>query len=81
MEVSPEQYLKLEEELHEAREEIDRLKLNYKESLACLKEEINYLKEQLLAQRNMLGDTLDYALRLQKELGEIKKEITTRAIR
>ena len=74
MEISPEQYLRLEEELHQAREEIDRLKSSYKENLACLKEEINYLKEQLFAQRTMLGDTLVYAIRLQKELGEIKKE-------
>jgi phage host-nuclease inhibitor protein Gam len=62
-------------ELEKSNDEIKLLKSRYENQVGQLKEEVNYLKEQLMAQQDMLKMAVDYANKLGKELKGLKKRI------
>jgi|TARA_R100000789_G_C2982777_1_gene143954 predicted nucleic acid-binding Zn-ribbon protein len=62
-------------ELEKSNNEIKILKSKYENQVGGLKKEVSYLKEQLMAQQDMLKMAVDYANRLGKELKALKKRI------
>jgi chromosome segregation ATPase len=62
-------------ELEKSNNEIQLLKTKYEDQVGPLKEEVSYLKEQLMAQQDMLKMAVDYADKLGKELKGLKKRI------
>jgi hypothetical protein len=62
-------------ELEKSNNEIQLLKTKYEDQVGPLKEEVSYLKEQLMAQQDMLTMAVDYADKLGKELKGLKKRI------
>jgi Mg2+ and Co2+ transporter CorA len=55
--------------------EIRLLKSKYENQIVDLRKEVSYLKEQLMAQQDMLQMAVDYADKLGKELKGLKKRI------
>ncbi len=62
-------------ELEKSNSEIKLLKSKYENQVGELKKEVSYLKEQLMAQQDMLKMAVEYAEKLGKELKNIKKRI------
>lgn len=62
-------------ELDKANNEIRLIKSKYEEQVGGLRKEVSYLKEQLMAQQDMLKMAVDYANKLGKELKGLKKRI------
>jgi len=65
----------LKVELEKSNNEIKLLKLKYEDQVGELRGEVNYLKEQLMAQQDMLKMAVEYADKLGKELKSLKKRI------
>jgi len=61
--------------LEKSNEEIKRSKSKYENEVGELKKEITYLKEQLMAQQDMLKNAVNYADKLGVELKKLKKRI------
>ncbi|WKV11685.1 hypothetical protein [Marivirga harenae] len=62
-------------ELEKSNNEIKLLKSKYESQVGELRSEVSYLKEQLMAQQDMLKMAVDYANKLGKELKGLKKKI------
>ncbi|HET8859073.1 hypothetical protein [Marivirga sp.] len=62
-------------ELEKSKKEIVLLNSKYEVQVGELKKEVSYLKEQLMAQQDMLKMAVDYADKLGKELKNLKKRI------
>jgi Mg2+ and Co2+ transporter CorA len=62
-------------ELDKSNNEIKLLKSKYESQVGELRNEVSYLKEQLMAQQDMLKMAVDYANKLGKELKSLKKKI------
>ncbi|WP_375578011.1 hypothetical protein ABWH96_13265 [Marivirga tractuosa] len=62
-------------ELEKSNKEIRLLKSKYENQVGELKKEVSYLKEQLMAQQDMLKMAVEYADKLGKELKGLKKRI------
>ncbi|MGJ3236155.1 hypothetical protein [Marivirga sp.] len=62
-------------ELDKSNNEIKLLKSKYESQVGELRNEVSYLKEQLMAQQDMLKMAVDYANKLGKELKGLKKKI------
>lgn len=62
-------------ELKKSNDEIRLLKSKYENQVGELSKEVTYLKEQLMAQQDMLKMAVDYANKLGKELKGLKKKI------
>lgn len=62
-------------ELDKSNNEIKLLKSKYESQVGELRKEVSYLKEQLMAQQDMLKMAVDYANKLGKELKGLKKKI------
>ena len=75
MKSPPEAYLIFKEELQKQKEENRKLKEVYEQKLGDFSEELCVLREQITAQRTMLETTVEYAMRLEKELVETKKNL------
>lgn len=76
MKTPPESYLIFKEELEKARLEKERLEQEYKEKLSEMNLELSRLKEQIQSQQELIKTTLDYAIRLEENLGSFKDEVT-----
>lgn len=72
----PESFLIFKEELEKARLEKDRLKREYEIKLAEMNKELARLKEQIQSQQELIKTTLDYAVRLEENLGTFKEEVS-----
>ena len=66
---------KVKLELDKSKEEIRQLKVDYENKVGNLRKEVLYLKEQLMAQQDMLKMAVDYTNKLSKELKNLKKKI------
>lgn len=75
MRTPPESFLIFKEELEKTKLEKERLKREYESKLAEMNQELGRLKEQIESQQNMIRTTLEYAIRLEESLGNIKSEI------
>lgn len=64
------------EELEKARLEKERLKREYEAKLAEMNKELARLKEQIQSQQELIKTTLDYAVRLEENLGTFKEEVS-----
>ena len=62
-------------ELEKSNNEIRLIKSEYENQVGELRKEVSYLKEQLMAQQDMLKMAVDYADKLGKELKGLKKRI------
>jgi LPS O-antigen subunit length determinant protein (WzzB/FepE family) len=76
MRTPPESFLIFKEELEKARIEKERLKREYEIKLADMNKELARLKEQIQSQQDLIKTTLDYAIRLEENLGSFKAEVT-----
>jgi LPS O-antigen subunit length determinant protein (WzzB/FepE family) len=76
MRTPPESFLIFKEELEKARIEKERLKREYEIKLADMNKELARLKEQIQSQQELIKTTLDYAIRLEENLGSFKAEVT-----
>lgn len=61
--------------LEESNNEINLLRSSYENEVGELRKEVSYLKEQLMAQQDMLKMAVDYADKLGREMKIIKKKI------
>ena len=62
-------------ELEKSNDDIKLLKSTYESQVVELRKEVSYLKEQLMAQQDMLKMAVEYADKLGKELKGLKKRI------
>lgn len=76
MRTPPESFLIFKEELEKARLEKERLKKEYEAKLGDMNRELSRLKEQIQSQQELIKTTLDYAIRLEENLGSFKEEVT-----
>lgn len=76
MKTPPESFLIFKEELEKARLEKERLKREYEAKLAEMNKELARLKEQIQSQQELIKTTLDYAVRLEENLGTFKEEVS-----
>ncbi|EKB48802.1 hypothetical protein [Cecembia lonarensis] len=76
MRTPPESFLIFKEELEKARLEKDRLKKEYEVKLADMNKELSRLKEQIQSQQELIKTTMDYAIRLEENLGSFKEEVS-----
>jgi len=75
MRTPPESYLIFKEELKKAELEKAKLKENYEAKLADMNRELNYLKEQISSQQDMMRTTVEYATKLEDELDKLRSQI------
>lgn len=75
MRTPPESFLIFKEELEKAKLEKERLKREYEAKLAELNHELGRLKEQIQSQQELIRTTLEYAIRLEENLGNFKNEV------
>jgi hypothetical protein len=76
MRTPPESFLIFKEELEKAKLEKERLKKEYEAKLAEMNQELSRLKEQILAQQELIKTSMDYAIRLEENLGSFKEEVS-----
>jgi len=76
MKTPPESFLIFKEELEKARLEKERLKREYEAKLAEMNKELARLKEQIQSQQELIKTTLDYAVRLEENIGIFKEEVS-----
>lgn len=75
MKIPPESYLIFKEELEKAKLEKERLQREYESKLADMNQELERLKEQIQSQQELIKTTMDYAIRLEENLGSFKEEV------
>ena len=75
MRTPPEAYLIFREELKKAEIEKLRLQTEYQAKIQAMNQELTYLKEQISSQQSMMKTTIDYATRLEEEMGELQQQI------
>lgn len=76
MRTPPESFLIFKEELEKARLEKEKLKKEYEVKLEDMNKELERLKEQIQSQQELIKTTLDYAIRLEENLGSFKEEVS-----
>lgn len=76
MRTPPESFLIFKEELEKARLEKERLKKEYEAKLGEMNKELSRLKEQIHSQQDLIKTTLEYAIRLEDNLGIFKEEVS-----
>ncbi|MCL6261503.1 hypothetical protein M3O96_20555 [Aquiflexum sp. TKW24L] len=75
MRTPPESFLIFKEELEKARLEKERLEKEYEAKLGDMNRELSRLKEQIQSQQELIKTTLEYAIRLEENLGSFKEEV------
>lgn len=63
------------EELRKEKLEKERLAKEYEQKISDLKTELQYLQEQIGAQQEMIKTTINYAVKLEKELEDFNKKV------
>lgn len=71
----PESFMIFREELAKARLEKKRIQQECDQKVKQLSDEMNILKEKMLAQEEMMKSALDYAQKLENELNSFKQKI------
>ena len=67
--------LQLKAELELSHKEIKDLHLSFETQVGELKSEVNFLKEKLMSQQEMLQIAVEFADKLGKELKNLKKRV------
>ncbi|MDN3686807.1 hypothetical protein [Cyclobacterium jeungdonense] len=75
MRTPPESFLIFKAELKKAQLEKERLRKTYEEKLAEMNRELSRLKEQIGAQQELMKTTINYAIKLEEDLGNFKAEV------
>lgn len=75
MRTPPESFLIFKAELKKAQLEKERLRKAYEEKLVDMNRELSRLKEQIEAQQELMRTTIDYAIKLEEDLGSFKEEV------
>ncbi len=75
MKTPPESFLIFREELIKAKLDKQRLKKEYEEKLYEMNLELSRLKEQISSQQELMKTTLEYAIRLEENLDQLKDEV------
>jgi membrane-anchored protein YejM (alkaline phosphatase superfamily) len=75
MRTPPESYLIFKSELEKAKLEKEQLRLEYESKLANINKELARLKEQISAQQELMKTTINYAIKLEDDLGSFKQEV------
>ncbi|WP_162341965.1 hypothetical protein [Cyclobacterium salsum] len=75
MRTPPESFLIFKAELKKAQLEKERLRKAYEEKLAEMNRELSRLKEQIGAQQELMKTTINYAIKLEEDLGNFKEEV------
>ncbi|WP_339922951.1 hypothetical protein [uncultured Cyclobacterium sp.] len=78
MRTPPESYLIFKAELKKAKLEKEQLRQQYEENLADINRELSRLKEQISAQQELMKTTINYAIKLEDDLGNFKKEVESK---
>jgi uncharacterized protein (DUF3084 family) len=76
MRTPPESFLIFKEELEKARLEKERLKKEFEAKVASMNIELARLTEQIQSQQELIKTTLEYAIRLEENLGNFKEEVS-----
>jgi len=75
MRTPPESYLIFKAELKKAKLEKELLRKEYEEKLVDINQELSRLKEQISAQQELMKATINYAIKLENNLGSFKQEV------
>lgn len=75
MRTPPESFLIFKAELKKAQLEKERLRKAYEEKLAEMNRELSRLKEQIGAQQELMKTTINYAIKLEEDLGNFREEV------
>lgn len=71
----PESYYFYKEHLRKAKEEKEKLKKEYNSKIEGLNNEISFLKEQIDAQHTMISQSIEYVLRLEKDIKSVDSDL------
>jgi len=75
MKIPPESFLIFKEELRKAKLEKELLQKEYDEKLTEMKKELSRLKEQINSQQELMRSAMEYAIKLEENLGQFKNEV------
>lgn len=75
MRIPPESFLIFKEELKKEKLEKEKLQKQYDEVIKSLNEEFCILKEQISSQQDMIRRTVEYAMKLEKEISNLKEKM------
>jgi type I site-specific restriction endonuclease len=78
---TPQAFMIFKEELRKAEVEKKRLELHYDSKISNLSQQISVLKEKMVAQEQMMKSALDYAIKLEEELNDVKQNINNDLIK
>jgi hypothetical protein len=73
----PESYYFYKDQLRRAKEEKAKLKKAYESKITGLNDEISFLKEQIKAQHTMIEQSIEYVMKLEKQINTFDLEIST----
>ncbi len=71
----PESYYFYKEHLRKAKEEKEKLKKEYNSKIESLNGEINFLKEQIDAQHTMISQSIEYVLKIEKDVKSVRSDL------
>ncbi len=71
----PESYYFYKEHLRKAKEDKEKLKKEYNSKIENLNSEINFLKEQIDAQHTMISQSIEYVLKLEKDIKTVGSDL------
>lgn len=71
----PESYYFYQEHLRKAKEEKEKLKKEYNSKIEGLNNEISFLKEQIEAQHTMISQSVEYVLKLEKDIKSVSSDL------
>jgi hypothetical protein len=78
---TPQSFMIFKEELRKAEVEKKRLEALYESKLKSLSLQVSILKEKMGAQEEMMKSALDYAIKLEKELENVKEHVNNDLIK
>jgi|TARA_R100000027_G_C2232808_1_gene89621 polyhydroxyalkanoate synthesis regulator phasin len=73
----PESYYFYKDQLRRAKEEKAKLQKEYESKINGLNDEISFLKEQIQAQHSMIEQSIDYVMKLEKQIKTFDLELST----
>lgn len=65
----------LKKQLEATNSEMIKLRTRYESELGTLTENVDFMKEQLMAQHDMLKNAINHVVKLESEVGEILKKV------
>lgn len=75
MKMPPEAFLIFKEEQRKAELEKQKLQQEYEAKISDMKDELAFLKEQIIAQQEMIKNSIEYVTKVEGELGALKNKM------